>query len=99
MRLGSAFELIPQANVSYTDAQYFDVANTPLVAQSDGVIVADAALRLLSTQSGWEMTLGVENLTDELYPVQGNASLATLGYAEMVFARPRSWYLGASYDF
>jgi iron complex outermembrane receptor protein len=99
MRLGSAFELIPQANVSYTDAQYFDVANTPLVAQSDGVVVADAAMRLRSMQSGWEFTLGVENLSDELYPVQGNASLATLGYAEMIYARPRSWYLGASYDF
>jgi iron complex outermembrane receptor protein len=98
-RLTPSFDLIPQLNVSYTDAQYFDVANTPLVAQTEGVIVADAAMRLLSTMSGWELTLGVDNLTDELYPVQGNASLATLGYAEMVYARPRSWYLGASYDF
>ena len=27
---------------------------------------------------------------DELYPVQGNASLATLGYAEMIYARGRN---------
>ncbi len=39
------------------------------------------------------------NLFDERYLIQGNASLATLGYAERMYARPRSWFLQFSVDF
>jgi hypothetical protein len=31
--------------------------------------------------------------------VQGNASLATLGYAEMVYARQRDIFVSATYNF
>jgi iron complex outermembrane recepter protein len=41
----------------------------------------------------------VLNLFDERYLIQGNASLATLGYAEKIFARPRSWFVQVSVDF
>jgi iron complex outermembrane receptor protein len=43
--------------------------------------------------------LHVENLTDELYPVQGNASLATLGYAEIIYARGRSVFASLNFSF
>jgi len=39
------------------------------------------------------------NLLDKHYLIQGNASLATLGYAERIFARPRNWFLQFSVDF
>jgi iron complex outermembrane receptor protein len=41
----------------------------------------------------------VQNLSDERYLVQGNASLGTLGYAERIFARPRNWFLQLAVDF
>jgi len=41
----------------------------------------------------------VLNLSDERYLVQGNASLATLGYAERIYARPRNWFLQLSVGF
>jgi hypothetical protein len=48
---------------------------------------------------GWQATVGVQNLSDERYLVQGNASLATLGYAERIYARPRNWFMQLSVDF
>jgi iron complex outermembrane receptor protein len=45
------------------------------------------------------LTAGVLNLFDESYLIQGNASLATLGYAETIYARPRNWFLQLSFDF
>jgi len=38
-------------------------------------------------------------LFDERYLIQGNASLATLGYAERIYARPRTWYVQLSASF
>jgi hypothetical protein len=54
---------------------------------------------MLDSGSRWAATLFVENLTDELHPVQGNASLATLGYAEIIYARGRNVQASLSYRF
>jgi iron complex outermembrane receptor protein len=40
------------------------------------------------------------NLTDELYPVAGASSLTTAsGYAEIIYARPRNFWLTFTADF
>ena len=57
--------------------------------------LADARRR----DQGWRLTTGVPNLFDERYLVQGNASLGTLGYAERMYARPRSWFLQLAVEF
>jgi iron complex outermembrane receptor protein len=57
-------------------------------------------LTLASGHGSWRLTAGVNNLTDELYPVAGNSSLTTAsGYAEIIYSRPRTYFLTASYDF
>lgn len=50
-------------------------------------------------QRGWQFTLSVDNLSDERFIEQGNASFATLGYAEAIYARPRNVLLAFSIDF
>jgi iron complex outermembrane receptor protein len=70
----------------------------PLIEQ-DGYFVGNATLTLADKSKGWQLTAGVLNLSDERYLLQGNASLATLGYAERIFARPRNWFLQLSVDF
>ena len=51
------------------------------------------------------MTNGVSclsgvNLTDELYPIAGTSSVTTAsGYAEIIYARPRSFSLSATRSF
>jgi iron complex outermembrane receptor protein len=44
--------------------------------------------------------LGGNNLTDEVYPVAGTSSLTTAsGYAEIIYARPRSVTLNVTRNF
>jgi len=100
-RLGvwSGWDLSPRVDTAYTDSQYFDVENTAITAQLDSVTTVNASLVLNDHAGIWGIGVYVQNLTDELYPVQGNASLATLGYAEQVYARGRNWYVSVNYNF
>ncbi len=99
VEVGSDYELATRLDVSYTDSQYFDSTNTELVAQNDAVTYVKASVTLENISDYWDVTFGVNNLTDERYLDQGNASLATLGYAEVIYARPRNWYLSFSTEF
>lgn len=97
--LANGWSLTPRLDASYTDEQFFDAGNTAITAQLDSVTVTNFSLVLGDDNGRWDVGLFVDNLTDELYPVQGNASLATLGYAEIIYARERNWYLRANYNF
>jgi iron complex outermembrane receptor protein len=55
---------------------------------------------LSSDDAKWRFVLSANNLTDEVYPVAGTSSLTTAsGYAEIVYARPRSLALSATRSF
>ena len=98
--LGSNWLLTPRADVSYTDAQYFDAGNSPEIAQLETVTLVNASLALESEDSKWRFVLSGNNLTDELYPVAGTSSLTTAsGYAEIIYARPRTVALSATLSF
>jgi len=95
-----AFVLTPRVDYSITREQYFDAANTVETAQLDDVELLNASLTLASGSGNWQATAGVNNLTDEVYPVAGNSSLTTAsGYAEIIYSRPRTYFLTLSYDF
>ncbi|MFC2954197.1 TonB-dependent receptor domain-containing protein [Marinicaulis aureus] len=96
----SSLELTPRVNLAITTSQFFDAANTVEVAQNDTVTVLNTSVKLAAPEQGWALTVGLQNATDELYPVAGNASLSTsTGYAENIYARPRNWFVELSYDF
>ncbi|HLT90821.1 MAG TPA: TonB-dependent receptor [Woeseiaceae bacterium] len=97
--LGNGWSLTPRLDTSYTGKQYFDAGNTEITAQTESVTVTDFGLLLEGGQGRWSVGVYVNNLTDELYPLQGNASLETLGYAEMIFARGRNWHVTANIGF
>ncbi len=98
--LGNSMTLAPQVNVSYTEEQYFDAGNSPEIAQLDAVTIVNGSLALAGDTQRWRLTLRGDNLTDELYPVAGTSSLTTSsGYAEIIYARPRSFTLLYSLDF
>jgi iron complex outermembrane receptor protein len=102
IRLNDRFSLTPRIDGSYTSDLVFITGSVPIIEQ-DGYFVGNASLTLANaikkTGKGWRLTTGVLNLFDERYLIQGNASLATLGYAEKMFARPRSWFMQLSVDF
>lgn len=92
--------LTPRLDLSYTSEQFFDASNSTEVAQDEPVTVANFSLKLAEEDGQWEVAAGIRNLTDEVYPVAGNSSLTTSsGYAEVIYARPRSYYLSGSYKF
>jgi iron complex outermembrane receptor protein len=60
----------------------------------------NASIQLRGDDSKWRFVAGVNNATDETYPVAGNSSLSTgSGYAEVAYARPREWFVNFQYDF
>ncbi|HKX56909.1 MAG TPA: TonB-dependent receptor, partial [Xanthomonadales bacterium] len=95
----SGWDFTPRVDAAYTDSQFFDAENTQITAQLDSVTTVNLGLVFSDEVGVWTVGLYAQNLTDELYPVQGNASLATLGYAEQVYARGREWYVSVNYNF
>jgi iron complex outermembrane receptor protein len=92
--------IIPRVDVSYQDRTFFDAANTPQIAQLDSITVYNASLRFEPQQGKWSVTLGVNNASDETYPIAGNSSLDTgSGYAEIAYSRPREYFAILAYDF
>ncbi len=99
-QVGSNWQLTPRADVSYTASQYFDAGNSPEIAQLDDVTLIGASLTLESEDSKWRFALTGSNLTDELYPVAGTSSLTTAsGYSEVIYTRPRTFALSATFNF
>jgi iron complex outermembrane receptor protein len=97
LKVGDRMTLTPRFDGSYTSKETFITGSIPLI-EENGYFVANASLTL-KFNARYELSLGVQNLFDERYLIQGNASLATLGYAERIYARPRSWYLQLSGSF
>jgi iron complex outermembrane receptor protein len=92
--------LTPRLDVSYTDSQFFDAVNTPEIAQLDAVTVVNGTLALEDAEGKWRLALRGDNLTDELYPLAGTSSLTTAtGYAEIIYARPRSFSVTATLNY
>jgi len=92
--------LTPRLDLSYTDKQFFDAANSVEVAQNDAVTIANLSVKLAGQSEIWDVTFGVRNLTDEAYPVAGNSSIGTSsGYAEIIYSRPRNYFLSLNYKF
>ena len=98
--LSPKWSLTPRADVSYTDEQFFDAGNSVEVAQDEAVTLLNASLALESEDAKWRFVLSGNNLTDELYPVAGTSSLTTAsGYAEIIYARPRTVALSITRNF
>jgi iron complex outermembrane receptor protein len=94
------FIIQPRIDASYQDATYFDATNTAEIAQLDDVTTVNASLKFGAEGGPWSVRAGVNNATDELYPIAGNSSLTTgSGYAEIAYARPREYFAQFEYEF
>ena len=98
--VGSGWSLTPRADVSFTESQFFDAGNSPEIAQVQGITLVNVSLTLASEDSKWRFALTGNNLTDEEYPVAGTSSLTTAsGYSEIIYSRPRTVALSATFNF
>jgi iron complex outermembrane receptor protein len=97
---GNDWRLTPRADVSYTAEQFFDAGNSVEIAQTEDITLVGASLTLASGDDKWRFMLSGVNLTDEFYPLAGTSSLTTAsGYAEIIYARPRSFSVSATWSF
>jgi iron complex outermembrane receptor protein len=91
--MGGGWAFTPRVDVYYQDKTFFDALNTPDIAQLDAVTLWNASLTLSSGDDSWSLVAGVNNISDEVYPIGGNSSLATgSGYAEIAYNRGRQWF-------
>lgn len=94
------FTLTPRVDLNYQGKTYFDALNTEEIAQANGRTLINTSAVFEPNDGGWQLTFGIMNLTDKLYPIAGNSSLGTgSGYAEIAYARKRQWFLDLSFDF
>jgi iron complex outermembrane recepter protein len=94
------FAITPRVDVSYQDATFFDATNSVEIAQLDDTTIVNASVALGPDGGAWRVTLGVNNASDETYPIAGNSSFTTgSGYAEIAYSRPREFFATMSYDF
>ena len=92
--------IIPRVDVNNQNRTFFDAANTPQIAQLNSITVYNVSLRFETEQGKWGLTLGVNNATDQTYPIAGNSSLDTgSGYAEIAYSKPREYFALLNYDF
>jgi iron complex outermembrane receptor protein len=96
--LNDSWSLTPRFDGSYSSSVVFITGSVPEI-EEDGYFVGNATVMLKDEDKGWRVTAGVNNLFNELYLIQGNASLGTLGYAEKMYARPRSWFVEVGVEF
>ena len=96
-----SIEIKPRVDASFQPTTYFDATNTPEIAQLDDVLTVNASVVISKgDDSPWSVTLGVNNATDEEYPIAGNSSLTTgSGYAEIAYSRPQQWFASLKYEF
>jgi iron complex outermembrane receptor protein len=93
-------EIQPRLTASHQSQTYFDATNTAEIAQQRHVTTLNGSVRIGGGESPWKVTLGVNNATDEVYPIAGNSSLTTgSGYAEIAYSRPREWFATVQWDF
>jgi iron complex outermembrane recepter protein len=97
---GASWELTPRIDASYTAEQFFDAGNSAEIAQDESITLVSASVAFASVDEKWRIVLSGSNLTDELYPVAGTSSMTTAsGYAEIIYARPRSLALSVTRKF
>lgn len=100
VRMVSGASLTPRIDFSYSDSVFFDTGNTVEIAQNDSVSILNASFRYEDNNGVWNIVAGVNNLTDEIYPIAGNSSLTTAtGYAEIAYARGVEYFGRFTYEF
>jgi iron complex outermembrane receptor protein len=97
IKAGSIGSFQPRIDWSYRTRVYNDAINTPLLIQN-GYHLVNAAIAYTDPTEKWGATLGVKNLTKEVYLSSGYAD-SFGGVTEGVYGRPREWYLSARFSF
>lgn len=94
---GGGAEIRTRFDYQYVDEQYLTVTNSP-GSLVDSYSRVNVNTSYIPSDGNWKFTLGVKNLTDELYATAGQFAAINASSAVNV-SRPREAYLQAKYSF
>jgi iron complex outermembrane receptor protein len=87
----------PRVDASIRSLTFFDAANT--IGQP-AYEVYNTSLRFSDRSNRFNVTAGVNNLSNKVYRVSGaSAFYATPGYVDVTYAPPRQWFIEGSTSF
>jgi iron complex outermembrane receptor protein len=78
-----------QGDFSWTDDQFFDIANNP-ITHEDAYAVYNASVGYATTDGRYEVTAWIKNIADEEYRTYA-IPVTSLGFAQNMYGKPR-WY-------
>ena len=79
----------------YKSEMQFEAENSAYVFD-DGHITLNASAKYKTKGRRWGFSIGVDNLTNELYIIGGDANTA-IGYKNGMYARPRNMWVSVKY--
>lgn len=95
--LGGFGSLSPRLDWAYKSAIQFEPDNDASVAE-DGYHALNLRVTYAEPEDNWQLSFAIENLTNEKYLVAGDSN-EVIGYAQVMYARPRNWLLNVSFSF
>jgi iron complex outermembrane receptor protein len=78
-----------QGDFSWTDDQFFDIANNP-ITHEDAYAVYNASVGYATTDERYEVTAWIKNIADEEYRTYA-IPVTSLGFSQNMYGKPR-WY-------
>ncbi len=90
--------LTGRVDYAYQSKIYYDIENSPLIVQ-DGYGLLQARIDFESSDGKWGASVFGTNLTDERYITGGIDRASVLGFAQVLYGRPREWGLSFRYNF
>lgn len=96
-------KLAAQYDFNYLDDHFFQLKNSPVVAE-DAYVISNVRLTYSSANDDWSMSAFVNNVTDEEYrqmalDLSGNPLEGGFGMTESAYGSPRWWGLNFTYRF
>lgn len=96
-RTSNGASIKPRFDINHRDKVSMDSIDSPTIRQPAYTLV-NANITYVPAGSDWRFATGVTNLSDKRYFVAGLFTGAG-GIADVVYGRPREWYLSARRDF
>lgn len=90
--------LAVQADFSYSDEFFYNLRNFD-ADKFDSYTIYNSSVSWSSTDSQWQLTLAVRNLTDERAGTQGFDLASLCGCNEIAFREPRLYSVALRYEF
>ena len=97
-QMDNGWHVTPRVDASYRTTEYYDAVNSPILRQPSYALV-NASINVSPKNKQPEFFIRADNLFNKVRLVSGYADLATSGWAEGIYGRPRTFLAGVRVAF